>query len=174
MTLPDSSPDEGRLSESDLNSHTVQAVVAAVQSPPPLEESASEDRIIEEGRTELDSHANMVVLGRQAYVFEKTGRTCNVRPFAQELGMAEGVPIVDGAIAYDCPYSNQTFILIIRNALHIPSMSHNLIPPFIMRAGGVIVNDVPKIHCADPTVNDHCIRFTGSDLRIPLQLTGTF
>ena len=56
----------------------------------------------------------------------------------------------------------------------MPSMDLNLIPPFIMRAGGVQVNEVPKIHCDDLTTNDHCISFKDIDLRIPLQLFGTF
>ena len=43
-----------------------------------------------------------------------------------------------------------------------------------MRAGGATVNDTAKIHCPDPTVNDHCILFPNADLKIPLQLTGTF
>ena len=33
-------------------------------------------------RTELDSHANMVVLGKYSYIFESTGRTCNVKPLS--------------------------------------------------------------------------------------------
>ena len=128
-------------------------------------------------RTEFDSHANMVVLGKHAYVFERTGRTCNVSPFTSELGVAPNVPVVDGAIAYDCPFTFKPYILIVRNALYLPQMDHNLIPPFIMRAAGVNVSDVAKIHCADPTVDDHCIIFGDGgkdDLRIPLQLQGIF
>ena len=99
-------------------------------------------------RSELDSHANMVVFGRHSFIFESTNRTCNVHPFDPSLGSSEGVPIVDGAIAIDCPYSHTTYILIARNVLYIPTMEINLIPPFIMREGGVTVNDVAKIHCA--------------------------
>ena len=29
-------------------------------------------------KSELDSHANMVVLGKECFVFESTGKTCNV------------------------------------------------------------------------------------------------
>ena len=90
----------------------------------------------------------MIVLGKDCFVFESTGKTCNVEPFDPNLGTAQNVPIVDAAIAYDCPYTYETFILIIRNALHIKTMHHNLIPPFIMREGGVIVNDIPKMHCS--------------------------
>jgi len=125
-------------------------------------------------RTELDSHANMIVLGHNSFVFESTGRTCNVQPSSADLGTATNIPTVDGALAYDCPYSGQVYILLVRNALHIPSMDHNLVPPFILRAGGVKINDVPKIHCESPGVEDHCISFEGSDLRIPLQLNGIF
>ena len=56
----------------------------------------------------------------------------------------------------------------------MPTMEHNIIPPFIIRAGLVIVSDVPKIHCEDTTIEDHCIRFKNSDLKITMQLSGTF
>ena len=125
-------------------------------------------------RTELDSHANMVVLRLNSFMFESTGRTCDVQPFSSELGIAKDVPIVDGALAYDCPYSGIVYVLVVRNSLHVPSMDYNLIPPFIMRAGGVIVNNVPKIHCEDPAVDSHCISFDASDLRIQFQINGVF
>ena len=38
-------------------------------------------------------------------------------------------------------------------------MQHNLRPPFLMRAGGVIVKYTPKIRYVDPTSSDHCISF---------------
>ena len=47
-------------------------------------------------------------------------------------------------------------------------------PPFIMRMRGVVVNDVPKIHCKDPTREDHSISFEDNELRIQLQLKGIF
>ena len=119
-------------------------------------------------KSELDSHANMVVLGKECFVFEPTGKTCSVEPFSSELGIAQNVPIVDAALAYDCPFTYETYILIIRNALHIETMQHNLIPPFIMREGGVQVNDIPKIHCTDPDIDDHCISFKDTELRIQL------
>ena len=53
-------------------------------------------------------------------------------------------------------------------------MSNNLIPPFIMRENGIIVNECAKINCEDPTREDHAIIFKGYNLRIPLQLHGIF
>ena len=173
MTTLEPIPDEGSVSQSDPNLHTIDAVISSIQSSI-YSTSATGQYGSADPRTELDSHANMVVLGKHSFIFESSGRTCNVSPFAKELGIASNVPIVDGAIAYDCPTTKETYILIVRNALYMPSMDLNLIPPFIMRAGGVQVNEVPKIHCDDPTSNDHCISFKDIDLRIPLQLFGTF
>ena len=119
----------------------------------------------------------MIVLGKHAYIFEHTGRSCTVTPFTMSLGAATNVPVVDAAVAYECPYTFKTYILIARNALHIPQMENNLVPPFIMRAGGVTVSDTAKIHCKEPTADDHCIVFGEGgedDLRIPLQHFGIF
>ena len=59
------------------------------------------------------------------------------------------VPIVDTAIAYDCQNTMKTYILIVHNTLHVKSMYHNLLTPFIVREAGLIVNNEPKIHCSD-------------------------
>ena len=67
-----------------------------------------------------------------------------------------------------------TYVLIVRNDLHMPTMEHSLIPPFIMRSGGLIVSYVPKIHCEYPTIEDNCIWFKNLDLKIPMQLSGAF
>ena len=48
---------------------------------------------------ELDSHANMIVLRKDCFVFESTGKTCNVKPFSSDLGIAKNIPIVDAALA---------------------------------------------------------------------------
>ena len=156
------------------NDYMILAMVAGIRAAKAHISDASATISVADPRTELDTHVNMCVLGRHAYIFETTGKTCDVSPFMDELGITKDVPIVDGAIAYDCPYSRQTYILIVRNALHIPSMENNLIPPFIMREGGVIVNDVPKFQCKVPTVEDFTISFETCDLRIPMQLNGTF
>ena len=125
-------------------------------------------------RTELDSHANMVVLGSHAFIFRSTNRTCNVQNFDPSLGIASKIPIVDGAVAYECPYTGEIYVLIVRNALYIPHLKNNLIPPFVMRAAGVALNETPNIHSKDPKIDNHCITFEDSDIRIPLQLTGVF
>ena len=126
-------------------------------------------------RTELDSHANMMVLGKNCFVFDNVhGRTCDVEPFDKNLGTAKQIPVVDAALAYDCPYTHETYLLIVRNALYIESMENNLVPPFIMREAGLLVRDTPKIHLDDPDAEDHAITFQDNSLSIPLQLHGIF
>ena len=138
------------------------------------------DKDDELSTTQLDSHANMVVVGNNATIFSNSGKSADVRPFSSKCSKMESVPIVDAAVAYDCPYTLKTYLLTVRNALHVPSMEHNLIPPFIMREAGLIVNDTPKIHTKreDLSRETHCIVATKSDngveLRIPMKLDGIF
>ena len=114
---------------------------------------------IEQGsRMELDSHANMPVVGNDVYIISDTGRIAEVNPFTPDYAPMQ-IPIVDAAVRYDCPYDGQPHIFVIRNALHVPTMSNNLMPPFSMRETGVRVNDTPKIHTANPTKEDHSIYF---------------
>ena len=51
-------------------------------------------------RSELDSHANMVVLGSDAFVFDgPQKRACEVQPFDPKIGSSKHAPIVDAAAA---------------------------------------------------------------------------
>ena len=54
----------------------------------------------EESRTELDSHANMPVVGRGAYVISRSGLIVDVSPFSPEYKRIE-VELVDAAVLYE-------------------------------------------------------------------------
>ena len=140
-----------------------------ILSPTSYVEESSDDQ-----RTELHYPANMVVLGSHSFVFESTIRTCNDQPFTSDIDIANNVPIVDGALVHDCPYSVAVYVLVIIKALYVPSINHNLLTSFIMRACGIAINDVQQIHCEDPAVNGHIISFEHSDLKITLQLNRVF
>ena len=122
--------------------------------------------------TEFDSHANMPVVGSEAYIIASTGKYATVHPYSPEYE-PKLIPIVDAAVLYECPYRNGFTILVLRNALSMPSMRYNLIPPFIMREAGIQVKEVPKIHMESPLVEDHAIVLSNK-LRIPLSLIGIF
>ena len=72
----------------------------------------------EKTSTHLDSHASMTVAGRHATEINKSGKSADVRPLSKDCSKMIAVPIVDVAIAYECPYSGITYILIIKNALY--------------------------------------------------------
>ena len=95
--------------------------------------------------TELDSHANIPVVGKHAYIIAETGKKVDVSPFTPDYKLLT-VPLVDAMVNYGNPYDWKPYILVLQNALYVPSMDHNLIPPFMLREMGITVNDVPKIH----------------------------
>ena len=76
-------------------------------------------------------------------------------------------------VAYDDPLGGETYLLVIKNALHVPSMEINLIPPFMMRLAGIEVNECPKFLSEHPTIKNHSIFFREEKIRIPLQLSNT-
>ncbi len=82
-----------------------------------------------QGATELDSHANMAVAGFDCTVIATSSHYATVTPFSSNLPTMDMVEIGDVAIAYDDPISLQTYLLVMRNALLIPTMDHNLVPP---------------------------------------------
>ena len=126
-----------------------------------------------ESRTELDSHTNMPVVGKHAYIIAETGKKVDVSPFTPDYKPLT-VPLVDAMVKYGNPYNGKSYILVLCNALYVPSMDNNLIPPFMLREMGVTVSDVPKIHKEDATVDDHAITFVETGFRIPLSLWGIF
>ena len=96
-------------------------------------------------RTDLVSHVNMFVAGKHAFVLAKSGKTATVCAFSPDIAPS-AIPIVDCALLYECPYSGKSYILVARNVLHVATMDHNLVPPFLLREAGLVVKDVPKIH----------------------------
>ena len=63
--------------------------------------------------TELDMHANMVVVGKQAFVFSHSGQYANVQAFAEKVDGIPAVPIAGAMVAYNCPSSGVTHLLVL-------------------------------------------------------------
>jgi hypothetical protein len=58
-----------------------------------------------------------------------------VRAFSPDMDAIE-TSILDCALEYDCTYTNKTYILVAHNAIYVPTIYHNLIPPFLLREAG--------------------------------------
>ena len=117
----------------------------------------------------------MVVVGKHSTIIARTGKSCEVQAFSSECDTLREIAIVDAAVGYDCPETGKTWVLILKNALYVPTMERNIIPRFIIREAGLQVNDVPRIHCGEELNNEsHCIVCEDAGLKIPLRLRGIF
>ncbi len=97
-----------------------------------VEVDGEDNMDVDEGsRTELDSHTNMPVVGRNAYIISDTGRVADVSPFTPDYASMQ-IRMVDASVRCDCPYNGESYILVMRNTLYVPSMKYNLLPPFIL------------------------------------------
>ena len=88
------------------------------------------DTEVQKSRTELDSHANMPVVGSESFIISHTGKTTEEHPYSPEYEV-KIIPIVHAAVKYESKYTELEYVLVIRNVLYVPTMNNNLIPPFI-------------------------------------------
>ena len=65
-----------------------------------------------ESRTELDSHANMPVVGREPLVVEQSGRTVEVSPFTPDYKPIK-VEVVNAMVQYDSHLNGKEYMLVI-------------------------------------------------------------
>ena len=77
-----------------------------------------------EFKLELDSHANVTVMGKGDHV-EYTGRTVDDNAFSPQYDTSQ-IPIVDTVMQYDCTHSGKSYLLYICNALYVPEMNNHL------------------------------------------------
>eukprot|EP00957_Ditylum_brightwellii_P168488 12825204-Ditylum_brightwellii.AAC.1 len=88
----------------------------------------------------------MSCIGRDALVVSDTDRVMRVNPFTTDYNAMKVKLVDDASLKYDCPLPDKTYILLVRSALCVPSMDHNLIPPFLLKEVGIKMNSTPKIH----------------------------
>ena len=123
-------------------------------------------------KVELNSYADSPVVGANAHILERTGRTVSVCGFTDELGKSLLVEVVHAAVVFDCPTTGNSYVMFLNNALHVPSLECSLINPFIMRLAGIVVDECPKLLAEIPSIAHHSLYFPDQDLRIPLALDG--
>lgn len=106
--------------------------------------------------TELDTHADTCCIGMGAVIlYQELSYEATVEGFSSELGTMRA-SVVSAALAYDDPITYTTFILIIHQALHFPSMSKHLLSPFQLRENGIVVNDTPLHSLRSTKRETHC------------------
>ena len=98
----------------------------------------------------------MIVFGKYCLIISKSGKEAIINDFTDQVGTIS-LPIVYAAVEYDCPWSQNTYILIARNILSVPSMDHNQIPPFILHEAGIKSNNTAMIHLNEYSIDEHDI-----------------
>ena len=128
-------------------------------------------------RTELDSHADACVVGKHALIIQDFDRPVDVTGYDPTMGTKRGLRTVSAALAYDDPRDGATVILIVHQAIHVPTMCNNLLTPMQLRVNDVKVRDTPRF-LTDPSDredNQHAIVIPTpdhDDYVIPLDLHG--
>ena len=85
-------------------------------------------------RMEMDSHADTCALAQEhCLMLQDTGKRVIVEGFGNAVQQVEGIPIVTAAVAYDCPTTHHTYILIFHEALLIDGMKNHLLNPNQLR-----------------------------------------
>ena len=107
-------------------------------------------------RTDMDNHADSPVVGKNAYIVSTQDKKVTINGSTKSLG-SKRVPVADTAVAYDCEFTGEVYILIIRNALYFEEMHVNLISPFILCLADFHVNEEPKFMASHPTLDHHSI-----------------
>jgi len=109
---------------------------------------------VEECRTELDSHADTCVLGKNAPITHGCERPVEVTGCDKSHGTktcktASGVVgvFVDGNLQ----------LLHVHQAAHMPNLDNNLLCPMQLRLNGARVSDLPKFLSPDPTDGAHSV-----------------
>ena len=123
------------------------------------------------GRTELDTHADTIVLGSNCVVLNYTGRVCDVSPYTDTYKSITDVPIVTGATAWTCRHTGETFILVFHESLWMGDvMDHTLLNPNQLRHYGVTVQDNPHDGVQQMHISPDSHEY---DLYLPLESEGT-
>jgi hypothetical protein len=116
----------------------------------------------ESSNSELDSHADTCVVGKNALIIHDFERPVNVTGYDQSVATTKA-RTVTAAVAYDEPNTGRVLVFIIHQAIEIPGMSNNLLCPMQLRLNDVIVSEVPNFLTMNPREETHTIQVKERD-----------
>ena len=117
-------------------------IVSSVRCPAPAKAKKRPTSLPTEGRIELDSHADTIVLGTNCTILSHTGQSCEVMPYSDTYDAITDVPVVTGATLWTSPHDGDEFILVFNEALWMgDTLQHTLVNPNQLRAYGTTVQE---------------------------------
>jgi hypothetical protein len=120
-------------------------------------------RVEEANMSDLDSHADCCVCGKEVLVFNDFDREVTVTGWDPEEE-TQSLWIVSAAMAYTIPQSRKNVLLIVHQSILSPTLNHNLIITMQLRLHNVIVNETPKFQSLNPTNISHDISVRGDNV----------
>ena len=99
---------------------------------------------VTESRTDLDSHADQCVIGRNALLVHDYNRPINVSGYDPTGPVTSNLRTISAALAYDDAATGETVILVVNQAIYIPTISHNLLATMQVRLNDVKINETPR------------------------------
>jgi hypothetical protein len=100
--------------------------------------------------SDLESHADACVVGKEALIFNDFDREVTVSGY-DPSGETKSLRTVSAAMGYAIPETGQNVLLIVHQAISLPTLNHNLLSTIQMRLHDVIVNEAPKFQSFEPT-----------------------
>jgi hypothetical protein len=126
-------------------------------------------------RSDLDSHADACVVGKEALIFNDFDREVTVSG-CDPSGETKSLKTVSVALGYVIPETRKNVLLIIHQAISLPTVDHNLLSTMQMRLNDGVVNETLKFQSLETTSLSHTISVRGDEvddvLVIPLDLFG--
>ena len=123
-------------------------------------------------RTELYSHANVVVVGINFIIIREKVRCAEVALLMPGYDILNKLPIAHASTKSYDKYSEEKCLLFFYGATWVPSMAHNLVPPFILNEAGIESNIMRKKYIKSSSKEDHSKFFKEVDMRIHLLMNG--
>jgi hypothetical protein len=132
-------------------------------------------RVEEGNRSDLDSHADFCVYGKEVLGFNDFDREVRVTGWDPE-GETQSLRIVSAALGYTIPDSGETVIAIVHQSILSHTLNHNLLSTIQLRLHYFSVNETHRFKSLNPTNISHSISVRGENvddiLVIPLDLNG--
>jgi hypothetical protein len=123
--------------------------------------------------TDLDSHADACVVGKNVLVNHALNKKVNVTGFDPSQGKVKDLSLVSAALACDCPTTGEVSILMAHQSIHVSTMENDLLCPMQMQMNDVELRKCPKFMENQPCDMSHSLRLTnenGDELCVPFGL----
>ena len=121
--------------------------------------------------SDLNTHADTCIVGRHLLIVERHDRVVNLSSYDPTKGSSKNLELLNAANKVDNIDTGESQVVIINQAVHVPTMKHNFLCPMQTQMHITVVNDALKFLLCDPTENDHCVIFKNETLyesfRIP-------